>query len=930
MDTTYSLKLPPKNYRRIIEELSVVIPDPALKLKFLKQAINEHQKISAPYKLYPPIAGIAFRKKLLNNAEQIWPGSKKAVKKLICTGVVSAPHSKLLWLYKLRYAIGSAILMFFILGVGTAISPLVGSFNLDALIKLNSQQVKITNAKVIIRKPVFHSQRSGSGDNPNSYRVIIKPVNHKNRSVQIPDYLRNPVLMALASQQIISPKPDRISQKTLLSAQLRNRGNHPATAIAKPAIFQTRPEQILKYLQNPILTALTSQQIINSKSDPITPKPPLSFQTSESENHSPSLVVKPVNHQRRSARVAKYLQNPVLMALTSQQVKNSKPVRISQKTLLSAQPRNRAKHPPAATIEPAKNQNKPELVLKYFQNPILMALASQQIINSTSDRISQKTLLSAQSRNRGNHPTLAIIKPAKHQNESKLVLRYFQNPILMALASQQIINSTSDPITQKTLLSSQTPESESHSPPTVVKPANHQHGPARVLKYLQNPVLIALISQRIKNSTRDRTIEKTMLSSRPHESEDQPPSSIIKPLNHQNRSGQVAEYLQNPILSALTFQRIISSKPDRIAQKPLLSSQTLESESHSPSPVVKTAKYQNESEPVPEYLRKPIWLVEKTSDREIYSNRLQIITTYTISNIPREYYRFPKNSKKLPANSKTTNKIAGIVYHASESDLYPFMPEMNRSIQKYSKRLIKYLLRKKSYNFFIDRFGRVYRLVQEDQVAFHAGNSIWADDEEVYLNLNHAFIGICFEGKDFEEIKIGDQKKGQLKNSKSSLLKPTGILSVNEAQLRSGKELTDWLRVKYNIPQHNCVPHALISVNPNRMLIGYHLDLARGFPFAKFGLSDKYQEFLPSMVEFGFLYDRYFEKIFNGELWRGIRSSEQILQRQAANSGMSFAEYRKSLQRKFSRYREWNKKMLEKKDPTDINPPQGPLTAAQN
>ena len=86
MDTIVSLKLPPKKYRRTIEELSVVIPDPALKLKFLKQAINEHQKISAPYKLYPPLAGIAFRKRLLNNAENICPGSKKAAKKLIRTG----------------------------------------------------------------------------------------------------------------------------------------------------------------------------------------------------------------------------------------------------------------------------------------------------------------------------------------------------------------------------------------------------------------------------------------------------------------------------------------------------------------------------------------------------------------------------------------------------------------------------------------------------------------------------------------------------------------------------------------------------------------------------------------------------------------------------------------------------------------------------
>jgi hypothetical protein len=68
------------------------------------------------------------------------------------------------------------------------------------------------------------------------------------------------------------------------------------------------------------------------------------------------------------------------------------------------------------------------------------------------------------------------------------------------------------------------------------------------------------------------------------------------------------------------------------------------------------------------------------------------------------------------------------------------------------------------------------------------------------------------------------------------------------------------------------------------------------------------------MVEFGFLYDRYFEKIFNGNLWRGIGCSEEILQRRARNSGMSFAEYRKSLRQRFARFTEWNQRMLEKKD----------------
>ncbi len=623
MDTTYSLKLPPKNYRRIIEELSVVIPDPVLKLKFLQQAIDEHQKISAPYKLYPPIAGIAFRKKLLDKAEKIWPGSKKAEKNLIRNGVISTPYIKFLWLYKLRYAIGSAILMFFILGVGTAVSPLMRSFNLGARIHLNPQQTEKANKKIIIRKPIFYSQRPKSGDSLN------------------------------------------------LS------------------------------------------------------------------------VVKSVNYQNGDDQISKYLNDPILLALTS-----------------------------------------------------------HKAIDSRSDQIIQKPLLSSKPPKGGNHSPPSIAKPAKHHNELGLDRKFFQNPILMALASQPIINSS----------------------------------------------------------------------------------------------------------SASSFQ------------KPILSSQTTETENHSRSPVVKPSKYHKKPLQIPKYLNDPIWLVEKTPDREIYSNRLQIITTYAISNLPREYYRFPKNSDHWPPDSKIRDKISGIVYHASESDLYPFMPEMNRSILKYSKRLIKYLLRKKSYNYFIDRFGRVYRLVQEDHAAFHAGNSIWADDEKIYLNLNHAFIGICFEGNDFEEINIKNRKKSQTKKLKSSLLKPTGISSFNEAQLRSGKELTDWLRVKYNIPQHNCVPHALISVNPDKRLIGYHLDLSRGFPFAKFGLSDKYQEPLPSMVEFGFLYDSHFEKIFNGKLWNGIGYSEEILQRKARNSGMSLAEYRRSLHQRFSRYTEWKKKMLEKKDQLAVKP----------
>ncbi|MGA9262766.1 MAG: peptidoglycan recognition family protein [Desulfobacterales bacterium] len=313
------------------------------------------------------------------------------------------------------------------------------------------------------------------------------------------------------------------------------------------------------------------------------------------------------------------------------------------------------------------------------------------------------------------------------------------------------------------------------------------------------------------------------------------------------------------------------------------------------------------------YLTQAIWLVEKTSGSELYSNRLQIFTRYAVANIPRRYRPFFRHLNRLPENAINSDRIAGILFHTSESDLVPFRPEMNISIKQKSKRLIKYLQRRKSYNYIIDRYGRVYRLVQEGHAAFHAGNSIWADDEEFYLNLNHAFIGICFEGRDFEEIESQYYVDSWNPQATAPRIRPNGISSLTEAQLRSGKELTDWLRVKYNISQHNCVPHALVSVNPEKKLIGYHLDLSRGFPFAKFSLSNKYNEPLPSIVDFGFFYDEYFEKIFGGEIWPGIRASESILQRRCKRANISLSQYRINLNTKYDEYIEERTAVNQKK-----------------
>ncbi len=312
------------------------------------------------------------------------------------------------------------------------------------------------------------------------------------------------------------------------------------------------------------------------------------------------------------------------------------------------------------------------------------------------------------------------------------------------------------------------------------------------------------------------------------------------------------------------------------------------------------------------YLNKVIWIIENTPDIEFYSNRLQIITTYMVDNIPRNYYKFPKNSVQLPAKDLSpkdmASDITGILYHASESDIFDYKPEMTSSIKRYSKALIKYLCKKKSYHYFIDRFGRVYRLVKDEHAAFHGGNSVWADDESIYLNLNHAFIGICFEGRDFETVDksaaADDDKKG---TPNISMMQTS---SINEAQIRSGKELTDLLRVKYNISQHNCVPHSLASVNARSLLIGHHLDLSYGFPFNEYELSNKYNEPLPSITEFGFSYDKYFEKIFGAKKWPGISYSEELLKKQAKKKNLPLPEYRNLLNKKFIRFFEWKKEQM--------------------
>jgi hypothetical protein len=204
-----------------------------------------------------------------------------------------------------------------------------------------------------------------------------------------------------------------------------------------------------------------------------------------------------------------------------------------------------------------------------------------------------------------------------------------------------------------------------------------------------------------------------------------------------------------------------------------------------------------------------VWQVEKASDFEIYSNGLRIENQYAVSHRPRAYRAF---SRDYPDGSSAEKRIepVGIVYHTTESLQAPFEPGQNNVLKRVGESLLEYVRRRRCYNFLIDRFGRVFRIVNEGDAADHAGHSVWADDRYFYVNLNDSFIGISFEA----QTVAGET-----------------TTSAGSAQVRAGAMLTEMLRSRYKIPGRNCVTHAQVSVNPSNMQIGYHVDWASSFPF---------------------------------------------------------------------------------------------------
>jgi hypothetical protein len=120
--------------------------------------------------------------------------------------------------------------------------------------------------------------------------------------------------------------------------------------------------------------------------------------------------------------------------------------------------------------------------------------------------------------------------------------------------------------------------------------------------------------------------------------------------------------------------------------------------------------------------------------------------------------------------------------------------------------------------------------------------------------------------------------------------------SVTDAQITSAKLLTDMLRENFGIIEGNCVTHEMVSVNPQKMLIGYHTDFAGRFPFEKVGLPDNYQLELPSVSAWGLTYDEQFVADMGGRVWAGVRRGQEAFRREAQGLQLDVEQYRRHRQ----------------------------------
>jgi N-acetylmuramoyl-L-alanine amidase len=269
-----------------------------------------------------------------------------------------------------------------------------------------------------------------------------------------------------------------------------------------------------------------------------------------------------------------------------------------------------------------------------------------------------------------------------------------------------------------------------------------------------------------------------------------------------------------------------------------------------------------------------IFLAEHSATSDVYSNGLEIRNLFRTVSTPRSYQTY--SSATLEPKGRR-EAVTGLVFHTTESLLLPLEPERARSLNQTRDSLLEFVRNNRLYNFVIDRFGQVFRIVPEDQVALHAGHSIWGNGTDLWINLNESFVGIAFETRTGEE--------------------------ATAPQIHAGRLLTAMLRSIYDVPEANCVTHAQVSINPENMRIGYHTDWAAHFPFAEVGLSGGYRMPVAAVQRFGFSYDEAFLTAIGGHPWEGLTAAENQIILDAAARGVTAARYRQQLQQDYKAIR---------------------------
>jgi hypothetical protein len=272
-----------------------------------------------------------------------------------------------------------------------------------------------------------------------------------------------------------------------------------------------------------------------------------------------------------------------------------------------------------------------------------------------------------------------------------------------------------------------------------------------------------------------------------------------------------------------------------------------------------------------------VWLVEESVSRGLYSNGLIVRREHEVNAAPRRYHAYERQT--LRRGEQALSVPAGIVFHTTESQILPLEPGRTGALLRSRQDVLDHAHNGKCYNFVIDRFGQVFRLVPEEQTALHAGHSVWASGDTVWIDLNESFLGVSFEAETAK------------------------AFAPSAAQMHSGRLLTEMLRARYKIPVENCVTHAQVSVNPDNARIGYHTDWGSSFPFLQLGLPDNYALPVAAVTVFGFLHDDAFRHAVEDRLWSGLIAADRQVSRLANEQGLTAHEFSIRLQQRYTTLR---------------------------